>query len=147
MSRQMNEFEEKALNDFNSQVIDGMIWDSEIDEWIPEEDYKYKLTVFHDTDAPSTAGSSLKGYLNGPNYSQLVNFLGEPTFGISGDDKCQVEWFVEFNDELFTIYDWKTYDRNYTKNSLTTWSIGGKNSGFELSHYIESQIKELELPF
>ena len=67
MSRQMNEFEEKALNEFNSQVIDGMIWDSEIDKWVPEEDYKDKLTVFHDTDAPSTAGSSLKGYLYGPN--------------------------------------------------------------------------------
>ena len=147
MSRQMNEFEEKALNEFNSQVIDGMIWDSEIDKWVPEEDYKDKLTVFHDTDAPSTAGSSLKGYLYGPSYSQLVNFLGEPTFGLSGDEKCQVEWVVEFNDELFTIYDWKTYSEYETKNNLYEWNVGGFSYAGELIDYLKVQIDKLELPF
>lgn len=107
-----------------------------------------KLIVYKEGEAPSTGGTYRVGYINGVSYDQLWNYLGDPTFnGPSGDDKTQVEWVVEFNDELFTIYDWKTYDRLYTKNSLTTWSIGGKTSGFKLSHYIESQIKELELPF
>ena len=107
-----------------------------------------KLIVYKEGEAPSIGGTYKVGSIDGVNYDQLWNFLGEPTIdGPSGDDKTQVEWVVEFNDELFTIYDWKTYDRNYTKNSLTTWSIGGTSSGLDLSDYIESQIKELELPF
>ena len=39
MTRQMNEFEKKALNEFNSQVIDGMIWDNEIEKWVTPEEY------------------------------------------------------------------------------------------------------------
>ncbi len=142
MSRQMNEFEEKALNEFNSQVIDGMIWDSEIDKWVPEEDYKDKLTVFHDTDAPSTAGSSLKGYLYGPNYSQLVNFLGEPTFAEeSFDGKIQVKWVIEFEGSIFTIYDWKTFDREYTLEKLTNWSIGGFAEDVFLMREFKNEIE------
>ena len=107
-----------------------------------------KLIIYKDGEAPCTGGTFKVGTIYGASYDQLWNYLGEPTIDSpSGDDKTQVEWVVEFNDELFTIYDWKTYDRHYTKNSLTTWSIGGKSSGLDLSDYIESQIKELELPF
>jgi len=107
-----------------------------------------KLIVFDKMDAPSTGGTFKVGSINNVSYDQLWNYLGEPTFDEpSGDGKTQVEWVVEFNDDIFTIYDWKTYDRHYTKNSLTTWSIGGKSSGLDLADYIESQIKELELPF
>jgi len=107
-----------------------------------------KLIVFDEMDAPSTGGTFKVGFINNVSYDQLWNYLGEPTFDEpSGDGKTQVEWVVEFNDDIFTIYDWKTYDRNYTKTSLTTWSIGGQSSGLDLADYIESQIKELELPF
>jgi len=106
-----------------------------------------KLIVYKEGEAPYTSGTYKVGSIDGITYDQLFNFLGEPTFdGPSGDDKTQVEWVVDFNGDVFTIYDWKTYDRNYTENSLTTWSVGGNQSGFELSCYIESQIKELELP-
>ena len=130
------------------KIIDGCIWDSEIDKWVPEEDYKDKLTVFHDTDAPSTAGTYKVDTLMGPNYSQLVNFLGDPTYSSpSGDNKVQKEWVVEFNDELFTIYDWKTYSVYETKNTLDTWSIGGKSSASGLVEYLKIQIDKMELPF
>jgi hypothetical protein len=38
------------------------------------------------------------------------------------------------------IYDWKTYDLDYTINSLTRWSIGGRNNNnpFILHAFIES---------
>ena len=130
------------------KIIDGCIWDSEIDKWVPEEDYKDKLTVFHDTDAPSTAGTYKVDTLMGPNYSQLVNFLGDPTFSsASGDNKVQKEWVVEFNDELFTIYDWKTYSVYETKNTLDSWSVGGKSSASDLIEYLKIQIDKMELPF
>ena len=107
-----------------------------------------KLIIYKDGEAPNTGGTFKVGTIDGVSYNQLWNYLGEPTFNEpSGDNKTQVEWVVDYNGEIYTIYDWKTYDRHYTENSLTTWSIGGKNSGFELSCYIESQIKELELPF
>ena len=130
------------------KIIDGCIWDSEIDKWVPEEDYKDKLTVFHDTDAPCTGGTHKVDTLMGPNYSQLVNFLGDPTFSTpSGDNKVQKEWVVEFNDELFTIYDWKTYSVYETMNTLDTWSIGGKSSASDLIEYLKIQIDKMELPF
>lgn len=131
-----------------NKIIDGCIWDSEIDKWVPEEDYKDKLTVFHDSDAPSTAGTYKVDTLMGPNYSQLVNFLGDPTFpNESGDGKVQKEWVVEFNDKLFTIYDWKTYSVYETKNTLDSWSIGGKSSASDLVEYLKIQIDKMELPF
>jgi len=131
-----------------NKIIDGCIWDSEIDKWVPEEDYKDKLTVYCDSTAPSTAGTYKVDTLMGPNYSQLVNFLGDPTFpNESGDGKVQKEWVVEFNDELFTIYDWKTYSVYETKNTLDTWSIGGKSSASGLVEYLKIQIDKMELPF
>ncbi len=129
------------------KIIDGCIWDSEIDKWVPEEDYKDKLTVYCDSTAPSTTGTYKVDTLMGPNYSQ-VNFLGDPTYSSpSGDNKVQKEWVVEFNDELFTIYDWKTYSVYETKNTLDTWSIGGKSSASDLIEYLKIQIDKMELPF
>ena len=37
-------------------------------------------------------------------------------------------WVVTFGNRVYTIYDWKTYDREYTINELNTWSIGGVSS-------------------
>jgi len=104
-----------------------------------------KLTVYDEMDAPSTSGSSLKGYIHAT-YSQLVDLLGQPTFDEpSGDDKTQVEWIVGFEDEygntnVFTVYDWKTYDRNYTENRLSTFNVGGKTSAYDFIDYLESRI-------
>jgi hypothetical protein len=86
-------------------------------------------------------GSSLKGYINAT-YSQLIGALGKPTYDTpSGDEKTQMEWVVEFNDEIFTIYDWKTYSRNYTENELNRFNVGGKTYAGDFIDYIESIIK------
>jgi hypothetical protein len=78
-----------------------------------------------------TTGSSLKGYIN-CTYQDLVRALGEPTYSTpSGDNKVQKEWVVKYNGEVFTIYDWKTYDEEYTMNELDQFHIGGKTDAYD----------------
>jgi len=77
---------------------------------------------------------SLSGYkvgeLNGFTYKQIKKALGKPTFKPSNSDdgKVQYEWVVSYEDKVFRVYDWKTYNKEYTKNNLTTWSVGGNTS-------------------
>lgn len=99
-----------------------------------------KLKVFNSDNIPSTQGTCRVGYVNAT-YNQLVNLLGEPTFPEeSGDGKVQVEWVVQFEGKLFTIYDWKTYDRDYTENVLSKFNVGGKSYAMDFIDYLESQI-------
>jgi hypothetical protein len=86
------------------------------------------------------SGTSLKGYINAT-YSQLLEVLGKPTYDEpSGDDKVQVEWVVEFEGDIFTIYDWKTYSREYTENELKTFNVGGNTSAFNFIQEVETLI-------
>ena len=86
------------------------------------------MKVFDEMTAPSVNGTSLVGHLEGFTFDNLVNVLGQPTFDEpSGDDKVQVEWIVEYDGEVYTVYDWKTYDRDYTLNILTEWHVGSKS--------------------
>jgi len=74
------------------------------------------------------------GSLEVVRYTELVECLGKPTWDYpSGDDKVQKEWVVMFGDKQFTIYDWKTYDAEYTMTHLQKWSIGGTSSSLEFS--------------
>ena len=85
-------------------------------------------------------GTSFKGYINAT-YSQLLEVLGKPTYDEpSGDDKVQVEWVVEFEGDIFTIYDWKTYSREYTENELKTFNVGGNTSAFNFIQEVETLI-------
>ena len=102
------------------------------------------ITVYNRKYVPNTNGTSLKGYLNAT-YRDLVNVLGEPTFPEeSGDGKVQVEWVVEFEGEIFTIYDWKTYDRQYTEYELDRFNIGGKEYAGDFIEYMESEIENYQ---
>ena len=89
-------------------------------------------------------GTSLKDRLIGWNYKQLTIAFGEPTFGkVSSDGKVQKEWvFQRTSDgEVFTIYDWKTYDENYTTSMNQDWNIGGKSYAGE---FVTDMIQELK---
>ena len=77
----------------------------------------------NDTDVAN--GTFKIGSLDGIYYQDLVNRLGKPTVIGSGDDKVQYEWIVKYENRIYTIYDWKTYDAEYTEYELDTWSIGG----------------------
>lgn len=84
-------------------------------------------------------GCSLKDYLGPVGYWDLKAVLGEPTFNeASGDGKVQKEWVVEHDGNVFTIYDWKTYDERYTVESLDRWNIGGTSyAGYFLEELTE----------
>ena len=88
-----------------------------------------------------STGTSLSGYID-ITYKQLVETLGEPTFDdASGDDKVQKEWVVEFEGNIYTIYDWKTYDVDYTMNELDKFNVGSKGNARK---FIESLTKEIK---
>ena len=94
-------------------------------------------------------GTYLVGYLEDVNFMDLVTGLGEPTFDDpSGDDKVQVEWVCKFNGKIFTIYDWKTYDREFTEHSLTKFNVGSKDvSGLEVQEFIEFVKGQIEYAY
>jgi hypothetical protein len=86
-------------------------------------------------------GTSLKGY-TAATYKQLVAILGEPTFSdASADDKTQVEWVVKFRNNYFTVYDWKTYDREYTMNELSVFHVGSKVDALNFIIALETKIE------
>ena len=94
-------------------------------------DYKY------------ASGSSLQTYIKGVTYRDLVEALGEPSFNEpSGDEKVQKEWIYEHNNRYFTIYDWKTFDVDYTENELTVWHVGGKSYLGALG-FVEQVMKKI----
>lgn len=75
------------------------------------------------------SGTHLIGYLDNVTYNDLLHALGEPIFNeASGDDKVQFEWVVQFDYSYYTIYDWKTYDRDFSRSYLRQWNIGGKGT-------------------
>ena len=79
-----------------------------------------------------TTGTFKIGKLESVSYDQIVAEFGEPSINVpSGDGKIQVEWVFVFDGKPFTIYDWKTFDRDYTVNHLQSWSIGGKEKDSE----------------
>ena len=73
-------------------------------------------------------------------YRDLVTGLGEPTFDEpSGDEKVQVEWVCVYKGNVFTIYDWKTYDREFTEWDLQQFNIGGKSvRGYEVAEFVDA---------
>ena len=98
---------------------------------------KFKVLSIEDADE---SGTSLQGYIVAT-YSQLLEALGEPTYNEpSGDNKTQVEWVVEFEGNIFTIYDWKTGSREYTENELMKFNVGGKISADNFIEEVETLI-------
>jgi hypothetical protein len=89
-----------------------------------------------------TNGTSLSGYLPKVTYSQLVEIFGEPTLGEpSGDNKVQKEWVFEDEDrDIFTVYDYKTYDENYTMYENTDWHVGSKVPVGEFIAWVERNL-------
>lgn len=89
-------------------------------------------------------GTHLVGRMYHMYYDDMVRYLGEPSVSQeSGDGKTQVEWVFKFKDQVFTIYDWKTYDRDYTLQELTQWNIGGTSKHrLEFFEELENIIKK-----
>ena len=116
------------------------------------------ITVYDSMDAPDTSGSNLKGHLlYGITYGMLVEYLGEPTFlpEDSGDGKINFQWVLEYNDDMFTIYDWKTESPEWSRLNTgrkeqaeewfggSRWHVGGKTYAGDFIDFIEKEIKDL----
>jgi hypothetical protein len=101
------------------------------------------MNVFRNLESARTATdfTSIKGYITAT-YNQLVEVLGEPTFNTpSGDGKTQVEWVVEFENNYYTIYNWKVYDREYTLNELDTFNVGSRVNALEFILELNEKIE------
>jgi hypothetical protein len=97
------------------------------------------ITVLKESD-DLLIGSYFVGNINDITYKDLLRILGEPTYNEpSGDNKTQVEWNLKFNNEVYSIYDWKTYNKEYTLNELNHWNIGGKTDPTNLIDYINER--------
>jgi hypothetical protein len=104
------------------------------------------LIKLHGIDAShGCTGTSLKGYLRkGIKFADLYKTLGEPTFKPedSGDGKVQYQWVLEWNGHVFTIYDWKTYDHEYTVNEYDRWHVGAKGYSGEFEDMVNQMIEQ-----
>jgi len=95
-----------------------------------------KFKISNSENVPPTNGSGLSGYIN-TTYNKLIEKLGKPTFDSpSGDNKVQVEWVIEFEGNLYTIYDYKTYSREYTENELDRFNVGSKVNASSFIDYL-----------
>jgi len=68
--------------------------------------------------------SSLQGYVR-TTYNRLVEVFGVPQYDWSELDKSTVNWVLEIDGEVVTIYDWKT---NTTPPGMYDWHVGGFDS-------------------
>lgn len=103
------------------------------------------MTTIYDLEQANEVsnGTFKVGTIAGMTYEKLVSILGEPTYNEeSGDGKVQVEWVVQYGEDYFTIYDWKTNDREYTLTENTIWNVGGKGASFDFIYELERQEEE-----
>ena len=106
---------------------------------------KYSKVTNKDKALEIMSGTSLKDRLIGFNYKQLVTTFGEPTLPTeSGDGKVQKQWvFVRTSDgAVFTLYDWKTGDEDFTMTMNQNWNVGGKVYAGDFVTDLISQIKK-----
>ena len=100
------------------------------------------MKIFKAEENFNVVGTSLSCYIN-TTYKQLIETLGEPTWDeASGDDKVQKEWVIEYKGNIFTIYDWKTYDVDYTMNKLDRFNVSSKADATEFITVIETLLLE-----
>ncbi|MHA1288771.1 MAG: hypothetical protein ACTSPB_15360 [Candidatus Thorarchaeota archaeon] len=111
-----------------------------------------RLKTLADHEVSFVGGTHKIGELFNTTYADLVDAFGQPSLYGSGDNKVQVTWVIEVQSEdgveTMEIYDWKTYDLDYTINSLSRWSIGGtsKNNPYILNAFVSnSQRKQNKL--
>lgn len=76
------------------------------------------------------AGTCFYGVCVSATPSNLIKALGEPHFTDNSGDKTSIEWDFETSGGMvFTIYDWKEYDRpaNENRDEIYEFHIGGSS--------------------
>jgi len=69
----------------------------------------------------------------------LINLIGEPVWGLSGDEKSQHTWVCEYENQIFTIYDYKYY-RELSDTEIVIWHVGGFTSAYDFINEITSNL-------
>jgi hypothetical protein len=106
---------------------------------------KYRIVKNQKEAAHLTNMTSYKDSLVGWTYNQLVKTFGEPVFGEpSGDGKVNFEWvFQRTSDkEVFTLYDWKSVNREFAQFENKRWNVGGKVYAGEFVTDLIEQLKK-----
>jgi len=90
---------------------------------------KETVVVFKPVDRSQSMGSSFSGYLK-LNYNQIVEVFGDSNAGKSEDGKVDWEWVFKLNNEVVTIYNYKTgpsYSprlKDIKPQDIDDWHIG-----------------------
>lgn len=64
----------------------------------------------------------------GVTFKDLVRLFGAPSFTPQDyvDEKSHYGWVILWRDKYYHIYDWKTYDEDWTLTECDQWNIGCK---------------------
>lgn len=113
--------------------------------------YEPRIIIDKEEAIQLVGGSSFKSYLDNITYKDLIHILGEPVMDLSkwprtlGTDTF-FEWVIEFDGRVYVIYDWKTFDLNYTKRYLRHWHVGSHDYPIkEFYEWFEMRLKELRI--
>lgn len=123
-------YDRDTIVDMNPQLndVNGLIYN--IQKVSIDDAYLYDTNGFSKVDT-----------LRGVTYFELVRALGNPTESfLEEGDKSTCNWIVTFGDRVYTIYDWKTYDIEYTISELNTWMIGGAASSMDFKDMLTNLI-------
>lgn len=123
-------YDRDTIVDMNPQLndVNGLIYN--IQKVSRDDAYLYDTNGFSKVDT-----------LRGVTYFELVRALGNPTESfLEEGDKSTCNWIVTFGDRVYTIYDWKTYDIEYTISELNTWMIGGASSSMDFKDMLTNLI-------
>lgn len=91
-------------------------------------------------------GTSFHGDVIIAPYNEIIKAIGQPTYGLSADEKSQKEWELQTPDGVyFTVYDWKEYHRDVTDGEPVEWHIGHKGLNIKsISAYLASKGLNVE---
>lgn len=84
-----------------------------------------------------TAGTCLRGYIDGPTHAELERALGD-SLGPSGDGKVRAEWTFTTVYGVATLYDWKN---DAALHGVSNWHVGGHHPGVvhEVAQFLRNQ--------
>lgn len=91
----------------------------------------------------TTTGTSYSSLLIDVKYDDLERVLGKPSFPEpSTDGKIQREWvFKDIDNNIFTIYDWKTFSEFTTLNTLKVWNVGSRKFAGDFIDWVQEKLE------
>lgn len=90
-----------------------------------------------------TIGTSYSSLLIDVKYDDLERLFGKPSFPEpSFDGKVQREWvFKDIDNNIFTIYDWKTFSEFTTLNTLKVWNVGSRKFAGDFIDWVQEKLE------